>query len=436
MATVTGVIAIVEILAFVGLWFVFGGLVSYDFLQGERAGLIGEGPSRVVEDQADEPKVDRRFQVEQALHPFMGYVADPEEDRHANAAGNDERSTEFGFPYNKEDFFAPRAEDEVVVAILGGSVAYFFAHLVADLLAVELNDVERFAGKKIRVISLALPGYKQPQQLMALTYFLNLGVDIDVVLNIDGFNEVALPQQDNLRFGTFPFYPRAWKTRVASSDPALLGFRGRVMDLRERRRQRAAAFSDVPWRYSFVASLLWKVLDLRADRELHRVELELQRKMEGAHDSERQGDYFAEGPSVEYASDDEMYESFAQFWAKSSRLMAGLCASQGIEYHHFLQPNQYVANSKALTDEERLNAWQETHPYRVGAEQGYPKLRAHGESLSAEGVHFVSLVDLFADHRETLYRDACCHFNLRGNELMAHAVVAALVDSLPGNNLE
>ena len=42
-------------------------------------------------------------------------------------------------------------------------------------------------------------GYKQPQQLAALSEALLLGVPLDVVVNIDGYNEVALGKSDAQR---------------------------------------------------------------------------------------------------------------------------------------------------------------------------------------------------------------------------------------------
>src|SRR4030095_13628597 len=42
-------------------------------------------------------------------------------------------------------------------------------------------------------------GYKQPQQLLVLSYFLSIGQTFDLVLNIDGFNEVALGSLNNER---------------------------------------------------------------------------------------------------------------------------------------------------------------------------------------------------------------------------------------------
>ena len=40
-------------------------------------------------------------------------------------------------------------------------------------------------------VNLALFGYKQPQQLTTLAYLMSIGGQFDLVLNIDGFNEVA-----------------------------------------------------------------------------------------------------------------------------------------------------------------------------------------------------------------------------------------------------
>ncbi len=34
-------------------------------------------------------------------------------------------------------------------------------------------------------------------------------------------------------------------------------------------------------------------------------------------------------------------------------------------------------------------------------------------------MRFVDLTRIFADVRETIYRDACCHYNRTGNEMIA-----------------
>ena len=48
-------------------------------------------------------------------------------------------------------------------------------------------------------LCLSHEGYKQPQQLLVPTYFLSIGQVFDLVVNIDGFNEVALSSVNHQR---------------------------------------------------------------------------------------------------------------------------------------------------------------------------------------------------------------------------------------------
>ena len=48
-------------------------------------------------------------------------------------------------------------------------------------------------------LCLSHEGYKQPQQLLVLSYFLSIGQTFDLVVNIDGFNEVALSSLNHQR---------------------------------------------------------------------------------------------------------------------------------------------------------------------------------------------------------------------------------------------
>ena len=48
------------------------------------------------------------------------------------------------------------------------------------------------SGRKIDIVRLALPGQKQPQQLMTLAWVQSLGAEFDIVVNLDGYNEAVL----------------------------------------------------------------------------------------------------------------------------------------------------------------------------------------------------------------------------------------------------
>jgi hypothetical protein len=75
------------------------------------------------------------------------------------------------------------------------------------------------------------------------------------------------------------------------------------------------------------------------------------------------------------ADDRALYEYLARVWSESSAQMRRLCEANGIEYYHFLQPNQYVDDSKPLDDGERKVAIRAGHPYQKGVVSGYPLLR-------------------------------------------------------------
>ena len=63
------------------------------------------------------------------------------------------------------------------------------------------------------VVTLGIAGYKKTQQLLALAYFLSLGAEYDLIINLDGYNDIVLPITDNYSFGVNPFFPRAWNLR-------------------------------------------------------------------------------------------------------------------------------------------------------------------------------------------------------------------------------
>jgi hypothetical protein len=61
---------------------------------------------------------------------------------------------------------------------------------------------------------------------------------------------------------------------------------------------------------------------------------------------------------------------------------------------------------------------------------GYPLLRQAGPELKKAGVTFTDLSRVFVDHPEPLYRDDCCHLNIRGNELLAGFIGNVIVERL------
>lgn len=65
--------------------------------------------------------------------------------------------------------------------------------------------------------------------------------------------------------------------------------------------------------------------------------------------------------------------------------MHRLSQANGILYLHFLQPNQYVEDSKPMGPDERRVAYREDMRYRAGAVRGYPLLIRECRRFSAAG---------------------------------------------------
>jgi hypothetical protein len=130
------------------------------------------------------------------------------------------------------------------------------------------------------------------------------------------------------------------------------------------------------------------------------------------------------------ASGTSCESTIADLWVGSSLAMATLARERRIPYVHVLQPNQYVGDTKPLSDEERATAWQPDGRWARAAAAGYPFLRARSAELIAAGVEFHDLTTLFAGHTETLYVDPCCHYNLRGNQLLVQAIAPLVADRL------
>ncbi|MCH7665593.1 MAG: hypothetical protein IH936_06680 [Acidobacteria bacterium] len=290
----------------------------------------------------------------------------------------------------------------------------------AEELRTLLAAVPNLSDKEIVIGSAAIPGYKQPQQLMAMNFLLANGAHFDVVINIDGFNEVALAPSEQVTKGIWHFYPRDWYYRVADLSAQERRILGHLTHLRGKRAELARKFSGPLLRLSLTGGLLWHLLDARLDRQSAGLELEL---LESETTAE---DYQTRGPSLTPDSEESLYRELAEVWWRSSMLMNRLSSENGMRYFHFIQPNQYVEGSKPLSAEERRRAFRGRHPYRRGVVLGYPELLAQAQQSRTTKIAFHDLTGLFEGLRETLYVDSCCHFNHKGNRLLAEAVAAVM----------
>ncbi|HQW86199.1 MAG TPA: hypothetical protein PLH93_03385 [Flavobacteriales bacterium] len=362
--------------------------------------------------QADRPAEE--YLGDHYLHPYLGYVSVPLNDRNR-----------FGLP--GADPLHPGAPDTVNVVLLGGSVAMGLHTFAEERLLRGLQRVPAFRGKAFRVAVLALGGYKQPQPLQALSWFLAQGAHMDLVLALDGFNDIVLPMCDNLPFGIHSNYPRHWnmyaRKRLDPKVQRILAQRLAISEHRDERRHRLAASQ---LRHSNIALLLWRTRDQRDAAELTELEQRLRTTMENAG-----ADLQVTGP-VRTVTDTAAYRAEqADLWMRSSMQVNALARANGAAYFHFLQPNQYVPGSKPIGPKEAAVALAEgPFCYRDAVEQGYPLLIERGARLKVAGVDFHDLTGLFRTEPRAMYSDQCCHFTTPGYLRIAEAMADAVVEGL------
>lgn len=437
-----GLLVVGEVTSGLAFLYLDGAFFSWGRLQQERAGVLSGAVFDPVlnNDLANPPPeaVLPRPQgaAREVMHPFVGFVLDPASNQEQQRRERGENEiTELGF-YRPPGPKPTRSGDELRIGVFGGSAGFLFALAGQERLIEELTR-QLGSQKDIVVDSFALGGFKQPQQLMTLAYLMALGERFDVVVNLDGFNEVALTTTQNLPAGVHPSYPRYWPSRVAGlPDLEAQAMAWAILETRKRRQQRASRYSSPLLRFSVTANLLWRAGDVALQRKMVELEQQLNRHQPEGGGFEAYGppypagDASDEGSAVRRPIGAATYRDIARLWSASSLQMHRLCQPGGVLYLHLLQPNQYVPGSKPMGAEERRQALVENHPFRTAVVEGYPYLVEAGEKLSRQGVRFHDLRFLFRNHSEPLYFDTCCHFNQRGNEILAELVADLIAEGL------
>jgi hypothetical protein len=413
------VFLVCELAAFLGLSLASKSWVTPSDLRDRRASAAGAGSGII---RGNEAVPEDQWYPQHAIHPYVGFVLDSRFRTTPRRESGGDEALIYGFELAQPGLFHPPESDQLVVGVIGGSVAFNFARNTAPKLRDRLGTLLGYPTERVVIIDIALPGFKQPQQLMALNYLLSLGIHLDVLVNMDGYNEIALPPLENLPHGVDASYPRRWHLRVADLDAesrltmAELGLASRS------RLELAQRFDRWPMRSSFIAGLVWSMLDGRLEREITRLESELAAAKVGDERS-----YSAAGPARTYDSNQEMLQDLTAIWGRASRLMHGVCEASGILYIHILQPNQYLPGSKAMGSEELAAAYLPRSLYGAMVKRGYPLMIEEGKALRGEGVRFLDLTMLYAEIEDPVYVDTCCHINELGETMIADALIEVIV---------
>ena len=360
----------------------------------------------------------------ETFHPYIGWVHNPDFLPQVDCCGLALKTNRYGF-FDSSDGVHRRSPDRLIVAIAGGSVAWQMSCAGAEALRRKLHEVPAYRDREIVLVRLAQPGYKQPQSLYALNYYLLLGGEFDIVIALDGYNEIALPVVENFRSNVALDYPQGWHARTLDIvDARDADFSLRVFEIRGSRQRRALSAVSSPLRCLPSYQLLWFVREERLRNEL--IEIETQLLGRGYA---RGKAFINSGPHPVVQDQDAALRESVRLWKQATLQMHQLCEANQILFVHAIQPNQYDPGSKPLSEYETANCYSDEVEYGKIVALGYPQLRKEGAQLRTLGVQHFDFTQLFAQTADTLYVDPFCHVNATGSELLAKALGDCVIQS-------
>jgi hypothetical protein len=367
------------------------------------------------------------------LHPYFGpthrqgYPFDIPEPLRENASSPARVPTNnFGFASTHNYPFVKTSPTQFVIGMFGGSVGAWFCQVGVHRLIEDLKANGFFASREIVPLCFSHEGYKQPQQLLLLSYFLSIGQTFDLVVNIDGFNEVTLSSFNNQRGldismpSVMHLDPLVNLVNQATLTPEKLQSLAAVSQYKERinylverlQRNRIAAIN-------FVLERLHRSATASYQAEVAR--------FAALPSNPPEASLILATPSVTQRDEMRALADAAKSWSEASVLMQSMLAARGIPYFHVLQPNQYFT-TRSFSAEEAKVARSDASPFKKGAESGYPLLVAKSEELKSR-VNFLNATGIFDRESAAVYMDDCCHYTLRGNQLLADAIARQILDS-------
>ncbi len=370
--------------------------------------------------------------VIERLHPYFGYVQKP---------GPDFRE---GFKYNAAGFISPydypyqkKTENQYIIGVFGGSVAsnYSIYEIQNQILENKLKQLPEFKDQEFIILSFATGGYKQPQQLILLNYFLSIGQTFDMVINIDGFNEVALAEANNennidiMMPSTNHVIPL---TNIANNSLSIKSIKAmlKINDSKNKLKDALETLDKCQVAYCYSLTSIY-VQNLATTYRKNVKIFDSERKkaaQQAAGETEASIVYFyAQSPELE---ESELYETMAEHWKKTSIMMQQIATNNQILYFHILQPNQYYPTNRVYSETEKKIAFAPDTPFQAATELGYPVLLSNIDDLKDNDVNIFNGVNILDNAQEMVYIDTCCHYTEAGEKILSEYVASSIFNWL------
>lgn len=420
-------------------------LLSLGFVGITTKGLFYSLPTAPILGSNENQKISRQS----IIHPYFGFIIPPGKTVESVVVPSGRirfmtdnfdplpgwvslKSNNHGF-WSAYDYpLLPHSEDNFIVGIFGGSVAQWLTVQAGDYLENELAHLPVLEGKQVYIMNMANGGFKQPQQLLVLSYFMAIGQHFDLIINLDGFNEIALPDAENLPKGIHYSMPRSYPKNVSSmtsiADLRMIRWLNDGLDLREQSNYWAGMAN---FRLSAGFYLLASALHARAQSlsEAHML------TPPSIGENERTN-FFVLDSTSKGDNSNQQKSDLVDLWLQSSILMRDMAEQNNAMYLHVLQPNQYHS-AKTFSAEERRISLSPEHPYSRAVKRLYPVLIKRSNELVEKGVNFIDATPIFDDVDAIIYADSCCHYNDKGSQILADFIVREIGTALlPPNHSE
>ncbi len=366
--------------------------------------------------------------IVERFHPFFGFIQNPSPDFRPGFKINN-----YGFisPYDYP--FKKFKKNQFVIGIFGGSVASDFSifQIQNKILPQYLKQVPGLKDKEFVILSFATGGYKQPQQLLILNYFLALGQELDLVVNIDGFNEVALSNlnnqnQINLAMPSIqhisPLTSLANNSLSTEAMQATLRIKEnktRINEGLESLQHCSLAACDA------LTSVYVKNLVNNYRKDVIAFEKERSKKQQ-----DEEGSVIFINKNKSILEDSAAFEQMSWNWAKSSIFMHKVLSASNVPYFHVLQPNQYYQTKRVFGEAEKRIAFNKETPYAKAVELGYPAILDKFPNLQKNNINILNGVKVFDKTKDAVYLDSCCHYNKAGEVVFSNYVGSSILESL------
>jgi hypothetical protein len=128
--------------------------------------------------------------------------------------------------------------------------------------------------------------------------------------------------------------------------------------------------------------------------------------------------------------DSVAFKKMAENWAKSSIFMSKVLSASNVPYFHVLQPNQYYQTKRVFGEAEKQIAFNKETPYAKSVQIGYPALFNKFPNLEKNNINILNAVNVFDRTKDAVYVDSCCHYNQAGEVIFSDYMGRSILEAL------